>query len=151
MIRLQKILVPTDFSTHSDAAVRYGVELANRFDAELHLLHTVERVPAFYGEGFAAPPETEADLANAATAKLAELPEQISPQTVVVRKVVIGSPFPEILKYAEENDIDLIVLGTHGHGALARVLLGSVAEKVVRKSPCPVLTLRDDSHEFIMS
>ena len=61
-----------------------------------------------------------------------------------------GAPFLEIIRYAKENDVDLIVLGTHGRSGLAHVLLGSVAERVVRKSPCPVLTVRHPEHEFVM-
>jgi nucleotide-binding universal stress UspA family protein len=67
----------------------------------------------------------------------------------VHREVREGSPFYEIIQHAKEKNVDLIVMGTHGHSGLAHVLLGSVTEKVVRKSPCPVLTIRHPEHEFI--
>ena len=64
--------------------------------------------------------------------------------------IVAGNPFLEIVRYAKANAVDLIVMGTHGRGPIAHMLMGSVAEKVVRKSPCPVLTVRDAQHDFIM-
>ena len=67
----------------------------------------------------------------------------------IVKVVRQGPPFLEIVRYAQEANIDLIVLGTHGRGGLAHMLLGSVAEKVVRKAPCPVLTVRHPEHEFV--
>jgi len=68
----------------------------------------------------------------------------------VTTAIVAGNPFVEIIRYARAHEIDLIVLGTHGRGPVAHMLLGSVAEKVVRKSPCPVLTVRPAQHEFVM-
>jgi nucleotide-binding universal stress UspA family protein len=68
----------------------------------------------------------------------------------VVREIRQGSPFLEIIRYAKEKNIDLIVLGTHGRSGLAHVMLGSVAERVVRIAPCPVLTVRHPEHEFVM-
>ena len=64
-------------------------------------------------------------------------------------EVGVRAPFTEIIRFAKDKDIDLIVMGTHGHTGLAHVLLGSVAEKVVRKAPCPVLTVRHPEHEFV--
>lgn len=69
----------------------------------------------------------------------------------VIHKTVVGRPFLEIIRYAKEQQIDLIVLGTHGRGVLSHVLIGSVTERVVRKAPCPVLTVRHPEHEFVMS
>jgi nucleotide-binding universal stress UspA family protein len=68
----------------------------------------------------------------------------------VVSDVALGRPFMEIIRYAKDNQMDLIVLGTHGRSGLRHVLLGSVAERVVRKAPCPVLTIRHPEHEFVM-
>ena len=68
----------------------------------------------------------------------------------IVRSMEDGVPFLEIVRYAKEHEIDLIVLATHGRSALAQVLLGSVAERVVRKAPCPVLTVRPEGHQFVM-
>lgn len=151
MIRLNKILVPTDFSEHSARAVRYGAELAAKFGAELHLLHCVEQTPILYGEGGAwISPETIVELQAAADQQLQDVPVDPSEGVTVVRKCVDGHPFVEVIRYAKAEETDLIVIGTHGRGAIAHLLLGSVAEKVVRKAPCPVLTVRDQEHEFVM-
>ncbi len=151
MITLKKILVPTDYSDHSEKAIRYGIELASKFNSELHLFHAVEFTPVMYGEGggFLSPDaamEIEADAAR----HLESLEVDGANGLRVVRKVVQGHPFVAIVQYAKENDIDLLVLGTHGRGAIAHMLLGSVAEQVVRKAPCPVLVVRDEAHDFIM-
>ncbi len=68
----------------------------------------------------------------------------------VVRSACQGTPFVEIVRYAKDNNVDVIVMGTHGRGAIVHMLLGSVAEKVVRKAPCPVLVVRDQEHDFVM-
>lgn len=150
MITLKRILVPTDFSEHSDSAMRYGAELAAKFGAELHLLHAIETAPMMYGEGAWFPPENEAELEAAAVKQLDDLHIEAAESLTVTRKSVHGHPFVETVRYARDNDIDLIVMGTHGRGPVAHMLLGSVAEKVVRKAPCPVLTVRDGEHEFVM-
>lgn len=148
MITLKKVLVPTDFSEQSDRVVRYGAELAAKFGAELHLIHAVETVPIMYGEGGYGAPENESELEAAAARHLDDVAVD-SEGLTVVRKVLHGHPFVEIVRYAKENDMGLIVIGTHGRGAIAHMLLGSVAEKVVQKAPCPVLTVRYQGHEFV--
>jgi nucleotide-binding universal stress UspA family protein len=151
MIALKRILVPTDFSACSDAALRYGRALCQAFNASLHLLHVVQD------------PYTQPWAAEAFPAPLGEMLEQWQQQarqrlTTLLRAeesaaattaTVVGSPFYEIVRYAAEQQIDLIVIGTHGRGPLGHMLLGSVAEKVVRKAPCPVLTVRHPQHEFV--
>ena len=154
MIKLDRILVPTDLSEFSKHAMRYGCEFANRFNAELHLLNIVQDVVAMVpepGMAFPAPGEYLQELQQASTKALAELPDSTWLRGVnVVRHVRVGTPFLEIVRYAKETGIDLIVIGTHGRSGLAHVLLGSTAEKVVRKSPCPVLTVRPEGHDFVM-
>lgn len=153
MITLKKILVPTDFSECSDAAVTYGRALASAFGSELHLLHIVHDpyTQPWAAEAF---PASLGDLldqwqAQAQTRMKECVPEEERAHVVVTS--VIGSPFLEILRYAQEQAIDLIIIGTHGRGPLGHMLLGSVAEKVVRKAPCPVLTVRHPQHEFVES
>lgn len=148
MISLKKILVPTDFSESSEKAVRYASELASKFGATVHLLHIVENVPVMYGEGGYFTPDTFADLEAAATKHLETV--QCGDGLDVTRHVLQGHPFVEIIRFARDKDVDLIVVGTHGRGAIAHLLLGSVAEKIVRKAPCPVLTVRDQEHDFVM-
>ena len=153
MIRLKKIMVPTDFSEPSESALKYARAFAEQFGATLHLLHVVED-PFLYAptsEGYVIPPHLHEEMETAARDRLNS---SLSPaerekfQAQLVLKH--GSPFVEVVRYAREQDIDLIVMGTHGRGPIAHMLMGSVAEKVVRKAPCPVLTVRHPEHEFVM-
>ncbi|MEX0717529.1 MAG: universal stress protein [Planctomycetaceae bacterium] len=154
MIQLARILLPTDFSENSHLALNYASAFAEKFGAELHLLHVVQDLVAMVPEpGLAFPPPGDYmnELKASAEQSLARLPDpQPSSVGTVVRDVRQGPPFVEIIRYAREQEIDLIVMGTHGHTGLAHVFLGSVAEKVVRKAPCPVLTVRAGEHQFVM-
>lgn len=150
MIKLEKILVPIDFSQFSAKALRYGEELAAKFHAELHLLHAFETMPITSSDGVYFPPDLAAQEEAAAVKTLNEQKVDAPDDVNVVRELKHGHPFVEIVRYAKENDIGLIIMGTHGRGAIAHMLLGSVAERVVRKAPCPVLTVRDEEHEFVM-
>ncbi len=160
MIQLKRILFPTDFSGASEEAREYALALVEQFDAELHLLHVihdwVERMPEF-GMGLSVPawaeqgPARRLALEESAIRQLSALtPSGWSEQHRVTIAVKEGQPFVEIINYAREHEIDLIVIGTHGRGAIAHALLGSVADRVVRKAPCPVLTVRHRSHTFAM-
>ena len=153
MITLKRILLATDFSDCSEHALRYACEFAEAFAAELHLVYVNEPPAAAYSEfgvGFVGVDGLEEDIKRSATAKLDALPgQEWQDKLTVSRAVLFGTPFIEIVRYARENDIDLIVLGTHGRGAIAHMLMGSTAEKVVRKAPCPVLTVRPEAHEFV--
>ena len=155
MIKLDRSLVPTDFSDFSKPALTYGCAMAARFDAELHLLHVVPdpamlvpEAAAFSVESMEAQTEM---LRIEATKTLNTLPpDGWSDGKPVVREVRVGAAFMEIIDYAREKDIDLIVIGTHGRSGLMHVLMGSVAERIVRKSPCPVLTVKPEGHQFVM-
>ena len=148
MIDLKRILAPTDFSEYSNAAIGYACALADKFDSQLHLLHVLEvhasSTPVF-GAGLALSPRVRESRAAAEKAL-----ERVADGRAAVRATAEGPTFLEILRYAKENDIDLIVMGTHGRSGLAHVMLGSVAERIVRKAPCPVLTVRHPKHEFVM-
>lgn len=153
MIKLKRILAATDFSECSDHALRYACEFAETFGAELHLIHVNEPPAAAYSEfgiGYVGVQGLEEDLMRGAEAKLNTFPStQWQEKLAVTRTVLLGTPFVEVVRYAREQEIDLIVIGTHGRGAIAHMLMGSTAEKVVRKSPCPVLTVRPEGHEFV--
>lgn len=150
MIELKNILLPTDFSESALTATRYALELAKRFGAKLHLLHVIEDpvvyLPMF--ESFPLPSREEFEAFAKTRLENWVLPEDGQGCELVFRWVH-GTPFYEILKDAKQNDIDMIVVGTHGRGLTAHLLMGTVAEKVVRKAPCPVLTVRPEGHQFI--
>ena len=152
-IRLQKILLPIDFSNHSAAATKYACELATKFDAELHLLHTLEQhiasTPEF-GMGLALPRYINESRAAAEKALAGVLDPKWSAGRTVIQAVIEGTPKVEIIRYASRQNIDLIVLSTHGRTGLPHLMMGSVAESVVRTSPCPVLTVRPEGHQFVM-
>ena len=155
MIKLDRILVPTDFSDFSKPALTYGCAMAARFDAELHLLHVVPdpamlvpEAAAFSVESMEA--QTEMLRIEAMKTLNTLPPDGWSDGKPVVREVRVGAAFMEIIDYAREKDIDLIVIGTHGRSGLMHVLMGSVAERIVRKSPCPVLTVKPEGHQFVM-
>ena len=153
MIALKKILVPTDFSECSAAAVSYGRALATAFGAELHLLHVVQDpyTQPWAAEAFPAPlGDLLQEWEQQAEARLKTLIPETERATSIAA-TVIGSPFYEIVRYAAEHNVDLIVIGTHGRGPLGHMLLGSVAEKVVRKAPCPVLTVRQAQQPAVVA
>src|SRR5262245_28523436 len=151
MITLKNILVPFDFSEYSEQALRYGLELARKFDATLYLLHVVQdpMTQSYAGEVLTLPPVEVVDQwVLDAGEKLAARVPPLDASRVRVRAVV-GSPYSEILGFAEDEEIDLIVMGTHGRGGVSHLLLGSIAERIVRRSPCPVLTVRHPQHGFV--
>jgi nucleotide-binding universal stress UspA family protein len=132
-----RILVATDFSAPSEAALVYGRALADKFDAALHLIHVADNLFLH------AVVSDRRSLENAATRRLQDrLTDEDRLRGAVAVVEQSNEPADEILRYAKAADIDLIVMGTHGRTGLARVVLGSVAETVVRTAPCPVLTVR---------
>ncbi len=153
MIDLHRILVPTDFSKFSQHALTYAAAFAEKFGAELYLLHVVQNLALVIPEVIPVePPLTPSveQLTNAVQSAFDRLISENRLHDLAIRREVReGTPFYEIVQYAREAAIDLIVMGTHGHTGLAHVLLGSVTEKVVRKAPCPVLTVRHPEHEFV--
>jgi nucleotide-binding universal stress UspA family protein len=153
MIDLHRILVPTDFSKFSDNALRYAVAFAEKFEAELYLLHVVQNLTVIIPDILPVEPPITPSVEELTTAVQTAFDRIIAENNLaklkIHRDVREGTPFYEIIQAAKEGDIDLIVMGTHGHTGLAHVLLGSVTEKVVRKSPCPVLTVRHPEHEFV--
>jgi nucleotide-binding universal stress UspA family protein len=147
VIELKRILVPTDFSDTSVVAVQYAIALAESLGSTVHVLHVLDN-PLAYAWGAEAFIEPPADYYERIEERARERMDQVLSEAqrkkfdaqLVLRT---GSPFAEIIEYAGEHAIDLIVMGTHGRGAVAHMLLGSVAERVVRKASCPVLTVRE--------
>ncbi|QAR31891.1 universal stress protein [Geovibrio thiophilus] len=148
MIKIKKILYPTDFSEPSKIALEYAAELAKQFGAELEILHVMfdeTQVVSFY-----LPQVTMQSLStDIETGSAKQLDEFIQNQPVLkginyTTTLIKGTPFIEITKHAKETGADMIVIGTHGRTGLDHVLFGSTAEKVVRKAPCPVFTVRPE-------
>ena len=154
MIALKKILVPMDFGEAADAALTYARALARNFGSSIDVLHVAEDVSArmFAGEAFVAvPPTLQKDLEEMARKQLDQRLIDQDPEPLPTRPVIVTSNVPAqtIVNYARETGVDLIVMGTHGRGALTHLLMGSVAERVVRLAGCPVLVVRHPEHEFV--
>lgn len=153
MVVLKNILVATDFGEPAAVALAYGRDLARSYGAAIHVLHVVEDVLLRYSPelGFATP-DLQRDLETAARRQVEACVTDDDRRTLKVIPVVqSGVNVPGgIIEYARANAIDLIVIGTHGRGAVAQFLLGSAAERVVRTAPCPVLTVRSQERDFIL-
>lgn len=150
-LRLKKILVPVDFSDFSAKGTKYAARFADKFGATLLLTHIVE--PVRYPESILIPPEmAEANrerLTLARKALAAFVKRQVPAGLTTETLVRLGHPVDQIVAAAKECDADLVIVGTHGHTGLKHLLLGSVAERIVRLAPCPVLTVREREREFV--
>jgi nucleotide-binding universal stress UspA family protein len=153
MIHLQRVLAPVDFSECSKRAQEYACALVDQFQAQLHLLHVLHDLAPLMLDGgtmYALPANYFDEQKQSAEQALTALPsEEWSRGKSVIRELRMGNPFVEIVRYAQERDIDIIVIGTHGRSAISHLLLGSVAEKVVRSAPCPVLIVHPSGHQFV--
>jgi universal stress protein A len=150
--RLKKILVPTDFSACSTKALDYDLAFAEQSGAELILLHVVE--PAYYpAYGQDIPPdlaEFHQDVQKITQERLDKLSqEKIAGRLPARALVATGNAYEAIVESAKSLEVDLIIIATHGYTGLKHVLLGSMAERVVRHAPCPVLTVREREQEFV--
>jgi nucleotide-binding universal stress UspA family protein len=149
MILYSTILVPVDFSNDSAQALHHAIELARRFDAKLHLLHSYPvHIGGIAPYGMVAPEGFEQDCRDASAKHLARWADKVRAEDVPV-EVTLTPVFAceAIAKVAREFGADLIVMGTRGLTGLKHVLLGSVAERTIRAAPCPVLTVRDQAAE----
>jgi len=148
MIRLNSVLVAFDFGETSQKALAYGRNLTHAFGGRLHVLHVADVIPMtasqFYPDH---PGDPEMRAESLALSQLhAVVPD--SDAELAVR--ISGSPAVAIVQYARSIGADAIVVGTHGREGVSRLLMGSVAEHVVRHAPCPVLVVRRNEHEFIL-
>ena len=153
MIRIKNVLVATDFSEPSTVALDYGRELARTYEATLHVLHVVEDLRWRYATDMAptALVGIQEDVEASARSRLHGLltdedRSQLRASAVALTAI---APSEAIIQHAKTENIDVIVMGTHGRSGLAHLVMGSVAERVVRLAPCPVLTVRHPEHEFI--
>ena len=151
MITLKKILCPIDHSDCSKEALKYAVSFAMKDESKLYMLHVID-IRSFSESIDAMTPQIpDYETIKQLKTKLLDcIPEEIRDDMNVEALVVQGIPFVEIIRTARENDIDMIVIGSHGRTGIAHMMLGSVSEKVVRKAPCPVLTVKPSNHKFDM-
>jgi nucleotide-binding universal stress UspA family protein len=148
---IKKILVPIDFSDYSKSALKYAVNLCKNFNAEMILIYVVEPViyPPDFSMGQIAIPSVNTEWDERAKQELDKLAkEEIHSGVSVKTFIKTGKPFVEIIETASELDVDLIIIATHGRTGIEHILFGSTAEKVVRKAPCPVLTIREPIKGF---
>lgn len=147
---INNILVPIDFSDYSKNALKYAAQFAKEFNAKLYLIYVVEPIiyPTDFSMGQIAIPSADIDLHSRAEEELKKLSNTIDSSLKTEIMIKTGKPFFEIIETAKEKDIDLIIIATHGHTGVEHLLFGSTAEKVVRKAPCPVLTLREPIKGF---
>ena len=153
MIPIHRILVATDFSEPAQAALNWGATLARDLGCQLHLLHVVPEPYAYpWGNEMAMLPLPEI-LAQSEQTSRRQLDELVSltklPADRTKTTAIVGTPVDQILAYVSAEHIDLVVLGTHGRGLVGHLLLGSVAERIVRRSPVPVLTVHGEARTTV--
>lgn len=154
VILIKNLLVATDFSDVSEVALTYGRALARAFGATLHIVNVVEKFYVVSGiEGYITDAEgLRQSIEQDARRQLEGTITDDDRQRLGAKTVLVSSDKPAlaVVKYAKDTSIDLIIIGTHGRGGMAHLLLGSVAERIVRLAPCPVLTVRHPEHEFVV-
>ena len=145
MIDLKRILLPTDFSEYAGEATKFACGLVEKFGSEIHVLHVIDLMPTVAPE-YGIPPWWDEQLEKMEIQAVERLGQVLDPlwreQHRTVRATRQGTAHAKIVEYAQEHQIDLIAMGTHGRSGLTHFLMGSVAERVVRHAPCPVLTVR---------
>jgi len=151
MDTIKNILVPIDFSNYSKNALKYAVNFAKIFNSKIYLVYVVEPViyPSDFSMGQVTFPVADLEMNERAKEELNRLAKTEISEGIEVETIIkTGKPFVEINETAGELDADLIIIATHGHTGMEHILFGSTAEKVVRKAPCPVLTLREPIKGF---
>ncbi len=153
MISIKKILCPIDFSDFSLYALTYAVSFAQQYKAKLILLHVVDvflHDPAYFAP-YAPDRSMFDDFEKKAGTRLEEVRRKNIPAGIEAELIVgTGRAFVEIVRAAKEKEADMIVIATHGRTGISHAMFGSTAEKVVRKAPCPVLSIKHPEHEFVM-
>lgn len=150
-IVLKQILAPIDFSDNSKKALQYALPFAKQFNATITVLYVVEPAvfPSDFGFGQMSFPDVEKEMYEKAERELKKIVAELNSTVKIIPVVLSGIPFVEVTNYADENDFGLIILATHGRTGVEHILFGSTAEKIIRKSPCPILVVRAEEHEFI--
>ena len=146
---IRKILVPVDFSEHSQKALRYALAFAGQFGAEVTLVHIVEQM--VYPGDWMYPPLAATDFSTDKRAEMIQRLRALDAKSGVKTQHVVrmGRAWQEVIEIAREQKADMIILATHGYTGLKHALLGSVAEKIVRHAPCPVLSVHPEERDFL--
>ena len=150
-MEFKKILFTTDFSESSQFALPYAIDVATKYKAQLTLVHVIEPIvtPVDFAWGTYNYPDIEKQVNTYAEDSLKKIVDENIPADLQSEVVILyGKPWREVVTYAKENEMDLIVIATHGLSGLSHAIYGSTAEKVIRKSPCPVLTIRHPDVKF---
>lgn len=153
MAKIKKILFPTDFSKSSDYALQYAISIATAFKAKLYILHVIEGAHRedYFLVLTLTSEEIEKKLKEEAQKNLEKLvSKNLSQEIEFETSVKSGTPFVEIIRAAKQESIDLIVMSSHGKSGISEILIGSVAERVMRKAPCPVLVVKPKDFKFVM-
>ena len=151
MFELKRILLATDLSEYAGHATNYACELADRFEAELHVLYVFnELLPSADWTYPQLDEHIQAFQRQQAEALTKVVPAEWQKSHHVVHATAEGRAEVEIIRYAKAHEIDLIVLATHGRTGLPHLIIGSTAEHIVRMASCPVLTIRPEGHQFVM-
>ena len=150
MVELKKILFPTDFSESAENASHYAISLAQKYGGKIYAVHVIE--PFTYTVDFGIDYSAQyKEMETSAKKLLNEIVASLKKSKIDVEGVLLsGEPFVEIIKYAKKKQVNLIIMATHGRTGIEHMLMGSVAEKVVRKSPCPVLSIKKAGQTFTM-
>jgi nucleotide-binding universal stress UspA family protein len=155
VLHLKKILVPYDFSGFSTKALNYALKFAEQFDAAVLAVHVLQPIPILPTDVLAVPPipDITGDQLPAIDARLRKLCRRAATthHLTVTPLVVVGNPYEKIVETAEAENIDLIIIATHGYTGFKHFCMGSTAERVVRHAPCPVLVVRDKERDFVGS
>jgi nucleotide-binding universal stress UspA family protein len=150
VFRLRRILVPVDFSGTSLKALQYAVKFAQQFGAVLELVHVIEPIVYPVELGYMAlAQEDEQRRLDQLTDKLEDLARSLKLEPRAESQVLTGAPWKVLVEEAKTRRVDLLIISTHGYTGFKHVLMGSVAERVVRHAPCPVLVVRETEHEFV--
>jgi universal stress protein A len=149
--KIQNILVPTDFTECSVKALSYALSFARQFGAEILLMHVVESVPVITQDAMLESSMLSAAQHEESEKRLGRWQREAMPEVAVRTMTCDGMPWQRIVEVAREKNMDLIIAGTGERSGLARALLGSTAERIVRHAPCPVLVVREREHDFLVS
>jgi nucleotide-binding universal stress UspA family protein len=152
-MQIKTILFPTDFSQGARAAMDHAISLAKDYDARLILLYVIQdiSIAEWYIPSTLSVTDLVEDMQKSAWQEMDRWAAEVAAKVKNAEKMVVrGVPFVEIIRTAKEKNVDMIVIGTHGRTGIDHMLFGSTAEKVVRKAPCPVLTVRIAGKEFKM-